>query len=406
MLRSRLTFLSSLSLMDIMISTVEALKDVVAQAREAECVALDTEFVWEDTYYPKLGIIQLGWSKTECYLIDAVAVHDLSPLGDLLADAHTVKILHDAQQDLWILRHATGVTACRIFDTRCAAGFAGMSSTLSLSNLLRMCLNVLLPKTETRTDWLQRPLSDEQLEYALDDVRYLPTLRDYLLKAVKQLGREAWLNDELALYDNESLYDDRDPDVQYQRVKGIGRLSRHELAVVRELAAWREAEAKVRDVPRSRVLSDEAFLEIARRKPKALGDFQRLRRVSERDVSRYGDVLISAVKRGLGLDEHACPPASDNNRPNPVDDARLDLAMAFMRGRSLAEKVDIGLVAARSDVKDLVANGKSGKHSRLLRGWRYEFLGADLLALLSGKNAIGVDPKTKLPTLVIERNPT
>lgn len=195
MLRSRLTFLSSLSLMDIMISTVEALKDVVAQAREAECVALDTEFVWEDTYYPKLGIIQLGWSKTECYLIDAVAVHDLSPLGDLLADAHTVKILHDAQQDLWILRHATGVTACQIFDTRCAAGFAGMSSTLSLSNLLRMCLNVLLPKTETRTDWLQRPLSDEQLEYALDDVRYLPALRDYLLKAVKQRGREAWLKD-------------------------------------------------------------------------------------------------------------------------------------------------------------------------------------------------------------------
>ncbi|MBT5832981.1 MAG: ribonuclease D [Candidatus Latescibacteria bacterium] len=386
-----------------MINTREALIDLVQKARVAESVALDTEFVWEDTYYPRLGIIQLGWSDTDCFLIDAVAIDDLSPLGDLLSDKQTVKILHDAQQDLWILKHATGMTPSNIFDTRCAGGFAGMSSTLSLSNLLRMCLDAQLPKTETRTDWLRRPLSDDQLDYALDDVRYLPALRDHLLQAIRHREREAWLIDELTLYDDASLYDDRDPDLQYQRVKGTGRLSRHELAVVRELAAWREAEAKTRDVPRSRVLGDDAFIEIARRKPRAIDSFKRLRRVSERDVSRYGEVLLSVVKRGMALDEHDCPQASDNSRPNPVEDARLDLAMAVMRGKSLSDGVDIGLVASRSDVKDLVSNGDAGKHSRLLRGWRYEFLGEDLLALLSGKHAIAVDSETHLPTLICER---
>jgi ribonuclease D len=383
-----------------MIKTLEALKDVVKQAREAECVALDTEFVWEDTFYPRLGIIQLGWSATDCFLIDAVSIDDLSPLGDLLADEQTVKILHDAQQDLWILKHATGMTPKCIFDTRCAAGFAGMSSTLSLSNLLRMCLDVQLPKTETRTDWLQRPLSEDQLDYALDDVRYLPALRDHLLQAVKDRAPEAWLEDELMLYNDVSLYEDRDPDLQYQRVKGTGRLSRHELAVVRELAAWREAEAKVRDIPRGRVLSDDVFLEIARRKPQTTDALQRLRRVSGREMERYGEVLLSAVKRGMALGENECPVASENSRPNPVEDARLDLAMAFMRGQCLSKALDIALVASRADVKDVVAHGAAGKHSRLLDGWRYEFLGADLLALLSGKHAIGVDPETQLPTLI------
>lgn len=387
-----------------MIDTVDALQDVVKEAQQAACVALDTEFVWEETYYPRLGIIQLGWSESDCFLIDAVALDDLSPLGHLLADKNTVKILHDAQQDLWILKHATGMTAQMVFDTRSAAGFAGMSSTLSLSNLLRMCLDVQLPKTETRTDWLQRPLSDEQLDYALDDVRYLPALREHLLRAICKRGREAWLDDEMTLYDDASLYDDRDPDVQYQRVKGIGRLSRHELAVVRELAAWREAEAKVRDVPRNRVLGDDAFIEIARRKPHKLDDLQRLRRVSGRDLSRYGEVLLSAVKRGMTLDERDCPSAFDGGRPNPFDDARLDLAMAFMRGRCLADGLDIPLVASRSDVKDVVAHGEKGRHSRLLGGWRYDFLGADLLALLGGDHAIGIDAETHLPALIRERS--
>ncbi|MYF17390.1 MAG: ribonuclease D, partial [Gemmatimonadetes bacterium] len=163
-----------------LINTPNELETLVNRALDAPCVGIDTEFVWEQTYYPRLGIIQVGLSENDCHLIDAVTLSDLSPLGTLLSDPHTVKILHDAQQDLWILRRITDAIPCNIFDTRCAAGFAGLSSNLSLGNLLRMRLNIQLPKTETRTDWLRRPLSDKQLEYALDGVRFLPAVREHI----------------------------------------------------------------------------------------------------------------------------------------------------------------------------------------------------------------------------------
>ncbi|MDA0712000.1 MAG: HRDC domain-containing protein, partial [bacterium] len=210
--------------------------------------------------------------------------------------------------------------------------------------------------------------------------------------------------DEMKLYDDELLYNDRDPDVQYQRVKGVGRLTRHELAVVRELAAWRESEGKLRDIPRGRVMSDEAFLEIAKRKPATMAAFQGFRRVTDRDLQRYGEALLAAVQRGIDLKEKDCPVASDQGHPNPAEDARLDLAMAFMRGRSLAEGIDIALVASRSDVKDVVANGESTGNRRLLKGWRLEFLGADLLALLKSGQSIAVDPDTRLPSLIRKRS--
>lgn len=385
-----------------LITTCTALKPVIDRARAASCVALDTEFVWEHTFYPRLGIIQVGLSDTDCHLVDAPAIDDLSPLGSLLGDASVVKILHDAQQDLWILKHATGIAPKNVFDTRCAAGFAGMSSTLSLVNLLRTCLSVPLSKTETRTDWLRRPLSDEQLAYAADDVRYLPALRNHLLDAVRKRDRAAWLADELALYDDPALYDDRNPDEQYLRVKGTGRLSRRELAIVRELAIWREGEARTRDVPRNRVIDDEAMVEIARKKPHKAEALNRLRSLNTRDIGRISNAILNAVKQGLLLDERDCPPDAAPAQPNPFHEARLDLAMAFLRGRCLSEGIDIALVASRADVKDLVANGRAQSDNRLLKGWRREFLGGDLLDLLNGKHGIGIDAKTRLPELLRE----
>lgn len=385
-----------------MITTHQELMTLIARARAASCVALDTEFVWEHTFYPRLGIIQIGLSETDCHLVDAPAIGDLSPLGNLLGDSSVVKILHDAQQDLWILKHATGIAPKNVFDTRCAAGFAGMSSTLSLVNLLRTCLAVRLSKTETRTDWLQRPLSDEQLAYAADDVRYLPALRNHLHEAVRKRDRTAWLADELALYDDPALYDDRDPDEQYLRVKGTGRLSRRELAIVRELAAWRECEARTRDVPRNRVIGDEALVELARKKPRKTEALRRVRSLNARDIDRIADAVLNAVKQGMLLDERDCPPEAAPAQPNPFHEARLDLAMAFLRGRCLSEGIDVALVAARADVKGLVANGRSQSDNRLLKGWRREFLGGDLLDLLNGKHGIGIDAETRLPELLRE----
>ena len=146
-----------------MIDTQQALVAFCQRAQEAECLALDTEFVWNRTYYPKLGVIQVGLSAEDCHLIDAPAIEDLTPLGQIISNPAIVKILHDAQQDLTILKRATGAHPHNVFDTRCAAGLAGMSSTSSLAELLENVVGVSLEKSETRTDWLQRPLSDEQV---------------------------------------------------------------------------------------------------------------------------------------------------------------------------------------------------------------------------------------------------
>ena len=386
-----------------LINTPNELETLVNRALDAPCVGIDTEFVWEQTYYPRLGIIQVGLSENDCHLIDAVTLSDLSPLGTLLSDPHTVKILHDAQQDLWILRRITDAIPCNIFDTRCAAGFAGLSSNLSLGNLLRMRLNIQLPKTETRTDWLRRPLSDKQLEYALDDVRFLPALREHILTDIQRRGRENWLAEELRQYDIAKLYDDRAPEEQYMRVKGTGRLSRRDMAIVRELAAWREKKARQVDRPRNRVISDDAIVQIARRKPQSIQSLKRVRGIARATINQYGNSLLNTVQRGLAIDEKNCPPISLPVRPDPFEDARLDLAMAFMRGQCLSEGIDIAMVASRSEVKEFISSQKNATDNPLHTGWRREFLGADLTALLTGKHAIGINPNTRLPNLLRDK---
>ena len=386
-----------------LIDTPDALETLVNRALDAPCVGIDTEFVWEQTYYPRLGIVQVGLAKNDCHLIDAVTLSDLSPLGTLLSDPHTVKILHDAQQDLWILRRITDAIPRNIFDTRCAAGFIGLSSNLSLGNLLRQCLNIQLPKTETRTNWLRRPLSDKQLAYAIDDVRHLPALREHLLTDIHRRNRENWLAEEMRQYDIAKLYDDRAPEEQYTRVKGTGRLSRRDMAIVRELATWREQKARQVDRPRNRVISDDAIVQIARRKSRSIRSLKQLRGIPRSTVNQYANSLLNAVQRGLAIDEKNCPPIFPPVRPDPLDDARLDLAMAFLRGQCLSEGIDIAMVASRTEVKAYISSKKNATDNPLHTGWRREFLGADLTALLNGKHAIGINPDTRLPRLLRDK---
>lgn len=386
-----------------LINTPDALETLVNRALNAPCVGIDTEFVWEQTYYPRLGIVQVGLAENDCHLIDTVTLSDLSPLGALIANRHTVKILHDAQQDLWILRRITDAIPRNIFDTRCAAGFVDLSSTLSLGNLLRLCLNIQLPKTETRTNWLRRPLSDNQLAYALDDVRYLPALREHILTDIHRRGRENWLAEELRKYDIPKLYDDRTPEEQYTRVKGTGRLSRRDMAIVRDLATWREKKARQTDRPKTWIMSDNAIVQIARRKPQSTQSLKRLRGIARATINQYGNSILDAVQRGLAIEEKNCPPISPPVRPNPFDDARLDLAMAFLRGQCLSEGIDIAMVASRSEVKAYISPPKNATDNPLHTGWRHEFLGADLAALLNGKHAIGINPDTRLPRFLRDK---
>ncbi len=381
-----------------MIDTLEALEALVARALQARAVALDTEFVWERTYYPRLGVVQVGLSEDDCHLIDAAAFDDLAMLAPLLADPGVVKILHDAQQDLVILRRVSGAFPRNVFDTRRAAGFVGLPSTLSLGDVVRATVDVYLPKTSTRTDWLRRPLSEHQRAYALDDVRYLPAARREILARIRQRGREAWLREEMAAYDDPALYEEKDPHTQFERIAGAGRLSARQLAVLRELAAWREQEARRQDRPRGHVLADKALTAVARSLPRSARALASVKGIDARDAHRYGKAIGQAVERALALPPDARPRAPER-RPNDERlNARVNLALAYLSGKSLAEGIDPALAASRAEVTALVADGPEAAPARhaLLRGWRRAFLGEDLLGLLAGRLTVCLDPDTGL----------
>ncbi len=366
-----------------MIETPRALEDLVGQLAQAPCVAVDTEFVWERTFYARLGLIQLGTEDGTCYLIDTVALSDLSPLGKILADPRIEKILHDAPQDLMILRRATGQVPRNIFDTRLAAGFAGLSSEISLQNLLATLLEIQLPKGHTRTDWMARPLSGEQLVYAADDVRYLPRAAALLRQTARTAGVEAWLNEELTLLDDPSLTEERSHMESYRRIRGAGRLSGRNLAALRELAAWREQEAKTVDLPRQHVADDTELLAVASILPTRDSDFEKCRDLSRRTEQRYREPLLAAVRRILDLPESDWPviPVSPDERK--IGKERIQAAMESLRKTAEARRVDARLVGAKNDILMLLHEGAAAlpRQHRLLRGWRAELLGNSLSAI-------------------------
>lgn len=380
-----------------MIQTPAALAAFIKRASQAECIALDTEFVWERSFYPALGLVQAALSEKEVFLIDAPAVGDLSPLGSLLSDPRIVKILHDAQQDLTILRRATGAFPRNIFDTRLAAGFVGMSSTISLEELLRELLGIRLPKTETRTDWLRRPLSERQIAYAMDDVRHLPRLRREIL--ARAGPRTAWIMEESAVYDDPALYREPDPREQYRRIKGAGKLPPSKRAVLRELAAWREREAQTQDSPRLWIISDEILMNLAKHVPRTAQDLRRIKGLSDAESEAYGSAVIRVIRSALDLPREEWPREETRVIEDNGASARIDLVQAFVKGKCLAEGIDPALIASRAEIAALVLEGKDPdpRRHRLLRGWRSAFIGGDLLKLLAGEIAVRLDGQTRLP---------
>ena len=371
--------------MAALIDSQTELAALVDRAGRQPLVALDTELVWERTYYPNLGIVQLALSDSDIHLIDAAAV-DLAALGPLLADAKVTKILHDAVQDLAILKRAGGVPPAGIFDTRVAAGFAGLSSTISLRDLLLELVEVDLHKTETRTDWLRRPLTETQIGYALDDVRYLHAAHRELLRRARERGVESWMREEMSALDDGSLYEERDPRLQFERIKGRGRLTARELGILRELTAWRECEARAVNRPRGWVLSDRMLLMLAQCKPASAEELSRFR---DRRLRRHGKAVIGAVRAGLEISEEDLPGGHPRSRYEKTFAARSKAAIELLERRSGDKGIDHALVATRSEIRALVRDGKQATAERhaLLRGWRNRFIGAELVSVISGEAA-------------------
>ena len=371
---------------DVLVTSERRLAEIIARARAVGAVALDTEFVWTRTYYPILGLVQVGWSEDEAYLVDTVAIQDLYALGALIADPSVVKILHDAQQDLTILKRATGGEPANIFDTRLACGFCDGSAAWGLGRLLEETLSIELAKTETRTDWVKRPLTDKQIEYALDDIKHLPHLREKLIEQVDAHGNLAWLEEEMRKYDNPALYEEKDPGEQYHRVKGAGRLKPLQLGALRSLAAWREITASEQDVPRNRVAPDELLLDIAQALPDSESSLRRVRTKYRKLIDRNARDLVQVLQESQ--DEEL--ELKQGSRMDAATRKNMDLHVKRI-GEELKVlcaglHLDPIMVATRADMKAFVQ--ASGDHDHdlhstsIMSGWRRDAVGEDLKLFL------------------------
>ena len=375
-----------------MIDTTDRLEALCDRARTLPAVALDTEFVWERSYYPGLGLIQVGLGGDDVHLIDTIALEgQMGALGEVLADPSVVKVLHDATQDLQILARATGTLPVNSFDTQRAAGLVGRTATASLQDLVEWAVGIRLDKGETRSNWLKRPLTDSQARYAEDDVRYLLDVYQKLRDEAQARGRAEWVDAEMERYDDPSLFEESDPNdaVDRLKVRGIGRMSGRQRAVLRAVAAWREVEARDLDRTRRMVLPDEALAAIADRMPETADDLRRLR-LTDRQVARYADGLLDAVQAGAEAEPER---VQRRGRPGPEDEkraARLLVAQGFLAGRCEREDIDSALVATKAQLAAIVEAGPDAV-ADAFPGWRYDFVGRDLEGLLRGTVAVRLD---------------
>lgn len=355
-----------------LITTTAALESACDSAKTGGFLSLDTEFVWSRTYLPQLGIVQLG-TMDGCLAVDCAKCLDQSSLGKAVEDAGIVKILHDARQDLVLIRRYTGANPANIFDTQLAAAFAGFPSGLGLQKLLFETLDVGLAKTETCTDWTQRPLTDAQVRYALDDVRYLAQLRDELLRCADELGTRSWLEEEMSRYNDESLYDECLPSEMWRRVKlHRRRLDRRGLAVLRAVAALREELAIEWNLPRMWLGNDDSLADMAER-----GKVGRIvHRIGGGRAALLRSRYAEAVAAALDTPDDECPEDPRVHYLPEVEDA-ANAAFEWLKSRAEEIHVDIGAIASRATVTAFVDNIDDASNP-LSCGWRWDAAGRDI----------------------------
>jgi ribonuclease D len=353
-------------------------------------VTVDTEFLRERTYYSKLCLIQLalpGKADEDAVLVDPIAGEiDMTPLYDLFRDAAVVKVFHAARQDLEIFFVEGGVIPQPLFDTQVAAMVCGFGEQAGYETLVRKLAKASVDKTSRFTDWSRRPLSEAQKAYALADVTHLRVVYEQLSKMLKKSGRVRWVEEELAVLTDPETYVTR-PEDAWLRVRTRTHSARF-LGIVRELARFRESFAQSRNVPRSRVIKDDALLEVASLKPGSVEDLGKARLLLRE--ARKGDIaegLLAAIRTGSDLPSEDLPKveAGESLQVNP---ALADLLRVLLKAKSETAGVAAKLIAPTSDL-DALAAGK--RDIPALHGWRAEVFGDEALRLCEGKIALAAD---------------
>lgn len=378
-----------------LIANQEELNTACGILAEAPYITIDTEFMRERTYWPKLCLLQLAraegdWGEEAVYLIDPLAEIDLAPVFTLMADTSTLKVFHAARQDIEIFVNLAGAVPAPIFDTQVAAMVCGYGDQVGYETLVKRIAKAQLDKSSRFTDWARRPLSSKQLKYAAGDVTHLRIVYESLRDQLAQSGRGSWVDAEMSVLRSVSTYV-VEPDEAWMRVKTRSNDPRF-LAVVKSLAKWREEEAQRRDVPRGRILKDDAVLEVAANKPKT-----REQLLASRSLQREGrkpevcDAILAAVVAG-----EAAPPEEPAQsprhflRPKPGAQALSDLLKVLLKAKAENLGVAQRLIASASELEDLSQGLREGV--KTLEGWRMEAFGADALRLINGEIALSAGP--------------
>jgi ribonuclease D len=369
-----------------LISTTQDLADACARLARHPFVTVDTEFLRETTYYPKLCLIQLA-SPDEAVLIDPLAPGiDLAPFLALMADPNVVKVFHAARQDLEIVWIIGKLIPTPLFDTQVAAMVCGYGDSVGYEQLANDLAKARIDKSSRFTDWSRRPLTEAQLTYAESDVTYLRDIYLALSADLAESGREGWVAEEMAILNSPGTYEVK-PENAWLRLKGRIRKPK-ELALLMELAAWREREAQTRDVPRQRVLKDDAMMDVVQRAPRSTEALAELRSVPNGfERSRAGGEVLAAIERGLALDPRTLP-RLERERGRPSNGAVLDLLKVLLKATADTERVAPKILASSDDLEAIASDDEAEVPA--LRGWRREVFGEKALALKNGQLSLKI----------------
>ncbi|MGE0768862.1 MAG: ribonuclease D [Hyphomicrobiaceae bacterium] len=370
------------------VTSTESLGELCRAIARHPFVAVDTEFMRETTFWPKLCLIQLAAPGIEAIVDPQATSIDLAPFFDLMADPQVVKVFHAARQDIEIVNFKAGLIPKPVFDTQVAAMVCGFGDSISYVNLVKRITNRDLDKSSRFTDWSRRPLSERQLSYAMGDATHLRDVYEHLKSELEKNGRTHWLAEEMSTLTDPATYE-LSPEGAWRRLKLKVR-NRRALGVLVELAAWRERVAQAQDVPRARVLRDEALYDVANQQPTETGKLSELRTLSDGFArSARAKEIVEAVKRGLARDPKSLPTLPNGPSLPAEAGAMVDLLRVLLKAAAGRHGVAPRLIADTEDLERIATETQPDVGA--LKGWRHELFGNDAMRLKSGELALGMN---------------
>ena len=361
------------------IDTADALDSFCGMLRAADWIVLDTEFLREKTYYPKLCLLQVA-TPDSVACIDPLALDELAPLLGILFDEGITKVMHSGRQDMEIFYHLAGKLPSPVFDTQIAALMLGYPEQVGYASLVKEELGIELDKLHTRADWTQRPLSDDQIQYAADDVIYLVEIYQRLSEKLAALGRRDWLLEDFQRLTDADLYNNPPADA-WQKVKGGNRLRGDSLSIMQTLAGWREQMAQQKNRPKGWILRDDALIDISRHRPASLEALAKIRGLSDGLVRNSGNKIVELVREATGKTPIPFPDKGKHAKLSPDQNALVDVMMALVRLSGEHNDLNPAVLATRKQLEKLVLGDQD---AAVVQGWRKKFVGEQLLAFLGG----------------------